>query len=217
MVNFRTVHGTDMTPWKKIPCLHGICYPHHHLHFNGRFPCTPPLASSVSRTSADKWHGLLSVRRSSHHPTNSVKALKKTHSTDPTHNWCQKKSSSGLYGARGDIRGRHTIQLGATPSGLISDPPPSSPVFTPNVLPATTLTIYPGLGQAPNMLACILRGLVHTQWLGAMENHSGLNLSSPTNRLRKGMGVAPFTLLFDVNIQRIDTRSPQNLHNCFLH
>jgi len=33
-------------------------------------------------------------------------------------------------GARGDIRGRHTaIQLGASPSGLISNPLPSSPYF----------------------------------------------------------------------------------------
>ena len=42
---------------------------------------------------------------------------------------CQKKSSSGLYGAREDNRDRHTIWLGATPSGLISDPPPSPPLF----------------------------------------------------------------------------------------
>jgi len=40
---------------------------------------------------------------------------------------CQKKSVSGLYGAREDSRGRHTDdQMGATPSGLISDTPPSS-------------------------------------------------------------------------------------------
>jgi len=33
----------------------------------------------------------------------------------------------------------------------------------PDALPATTLAIYPGLGQAPNMLACIPNGLVsHT-------------------------------------------------------
>ena len=41
---------------------------------------------------------------------------------------CQKKSSSGLYGARGDIRGRHTDNLaGCTPTGLVSDQPPPSP------------------------------------------------------------------------------------------
>jgi len=48
-----------------------------------------------------------------------------------------------------------TICLGATPSGLISDPSPSSPIFMPDAIPAATLPLYPGLGQAPNMLACI--------------------------------------------------------------
>ena len=41
-----------------------------------------------------------------------------------------------------------TVQLGATPSKLISEPPPSSSIFTPDALPAATLPIYPGLGQA---------------------------------------------------------------------
>jgi len=54
-----------------------------------------------------------------------------------------------------------TIQLGTTPSGLISCPPPQpSPIFMPDALPATTLPLYPGLGQAPNMLACIPSGMV---------------------------------------------------------
>jgi len=54
-----------------------------------------------------------------------------------------------------------TIWLGATRSGLVSDSPPSTPpIFTPDALPAATLPIYPGLGQAPNMLACIDSGLV---------------------------------------------------------
>jgi len=48
-----------------------------------------------------------------------------------------------------------TIRLCATPSRLISDPPPSSPIFMPEALCAATFPIYPGLGQAPNMLACI--------------------------------------------------------------
>jgi len=30
----------------------------------------------------------------------------------------------------------------------------------PDALPATTLPLYPGLGQAPNMLACIPSGIV---------------------------------------------------------
>jgi len=45
-----------------------------------------------------------------------------------------------------------TTQMGATSSGLISDPPPSSPIFMPDALPVATLPLYPGLGQAPNML-----------------------------------------------------------------
>jgi len=56
-----------------------------------------------------------------------------------------------------------TNQLGTTPSGLINNPPPSSPNFSPDALPAATLPIYPGLGQAPNMLACIPSGMVHPE------------------------------------------------------
>ena len=40
-----------------------------------------------------------------------------------------------------------TIWLGATPSRLISNPPPSSPIFMPDPLPAANLPVYPGLGQ----------------------------------------------------------------------
>jgi len=53
-----------------------------------------------------------------------------------------------------------TIWLGATPSGLISDPPPSSPIFTPDAFPAAGLPLYLGLGQAPSILACIASGVV---------------------------------------------------------
>jgi len=53
-----------------------------------------------------------------------------------------------------------TIQLGATASGLICNPPPSSPIFALDAIPAATLPLYPGLGQAPNMLACIPSGVV---------------------------------------------------------
>jgi len=48
-----------------------------------------------------------------------------------------------------------TIRLGATPSRPISDPPYSFPIFTLDALHAATLQIYPGLGQAQNMLACV--------------------------------------------------------------
>ena len=49
---------------------------------------------------------------------------------------------------QGRITDTPTVQLGATPSELVSDPPPSSPIFTLDALPAATLPIYPGLGQA---------------------------------------------------------------------
>jgi len=52
--------------------------------------------------------------------------------------------------------------MGATPSGLLSDPPPSIPIFMLDALPATTLPLYAGLGQAPNMLVCIPSGVVQT-------------------------------------------------------
>ena len=41
-----------------------------------------------------------------------------------------------------------TIWLDATPSRLMNDPPPSSPILMLDALPAATLPIYPGLGQA---------------------------------------------------------------------
>jgi len=57
-----------------------------------------------------------------------------------------------------------TIRLGTTPSRLISNSPPSSPHFYAGCPSCRNPPIYPGLGQAPNMLACIPSGLVHTQW-----------------------------------------------------
>ena len=75
---------------------------------------------------------------------------------------CQKKKLLLDFMVQGGISDADTptIRLGATPSGLISDPPPSSPIFTLDALPAATLPIYPGFGQVPNMLACIPSGLV---------------------------------------------------------
>jgi len=46
--------------------------------------------------------------------------------------------------------GHHSIRTNQRPTSLI--PPP---IFMPDALPAATLPIYLGLGQAPNMLACI--------------------------------------------------------------
>jgi len=48
----------------------------------------------------------------------------------------------------------HPIQTNWCPTSTIST------IFTPDALPDTTLPIYPGLEQAPNMLACIPSGLV---------------------------------------------------------
>jgi len=53
-----------------------------------------------------------------------------------------------------------TIRMGDTPSRLICDPPPSSPIFMLYAVPAITLPIYPGVGHAPNILVCIPSGLV---------------------------------------------------------
>ena len=70
--------------------------------------------------------------------------------------WCQKKIFLWTFMVQGRITEADTltIRLGATPFGLISDPPPTSPIFMPDALPATTLPLYPGLGQSPNMLVC---------------------------------------------------------------
>jgi len=53
-----------------------------------------------------------------------------------------------------------TVQVDATPFELRVSPPPQPPIFTPDALPAATLTICPGLGQAP-----IYAGL-HKWWFG---------------------------------------------------
>ena len=72
---------------------------------------------------------------------------------------CQKKSS-GLDGAREDNRSRHTnnparrcsIRTNQRPTSIIPL------IFMPDALPAAAPPIYSGLGQAPNMLACIPSG-----------------------------------------------------------
>jgi len=52
-------------------------------------------------------------------------------------------------------------RLTATPSRLIDASTSAIPtIFMLDALPCTTLAIYPGLGQATNMLACIPGGLV---------------------------------------------------------
>jgi len=67
-----------------------------------------------------------------------------------------------FYGAGQDDRGRHTDH----PDGRHSIWTKSAthlhhpPIFTPDALPAAILPIYPGLGQAPNVPACIPSGVV---------------------------------------------------------
>jgi len=71
---------------------------------------------------------------------------------------CQKKTSSGFYDAREDNRGRHTDH----PAGCHSIQATHlrhSPFFTLDASTAS-LPLYPGLGQAPNMLACVPSGVV---------------------------------------------------------
>ena len=65
-----------------------------------------------------------------------------------------------MNGAREDNRGRYTDSpAGRHLSKLISEPPPLSPIFTPDALPAATLSIYPGLEQAQEYAG------LHTPWL----------------------------------------------------
>jgi len=56
-----------------------------------------------------------------------------------------------------DNRGNrtHTLRLDTTASGPSMPSPPSSPQFY-----AATLPIYPGLGQAPNLVHFIPGGLI---------------------------------------------------------
>jgi len=51
-------------------------------------------------------------------------------------------------------------QLDANSLGSPVIPSHYPQIFTPDALPATTIQIYSGLGQAQNMLACISHGLV---------------------------------------------------------
>jgi len=67
-----------------------------------------------------------------------------------------RKNLLSFYGAREDNRGRHTDHPDGSHSIWTNQRPTSLiPIFTPDALPATTVPLYPGLGQAPNMLACI--------------------------------------------------------------
>jgi len=62
-----------------------------------------------------------------------------------------------FYDATGDNKGRHTDNPTGRHSIWTNQRPTSisPPIFMRDALPAATLPLYPGLGQAPNMLACI--------------------------------------------------------------
>ena len=72
--------------------------------------------------------------------------------------------SSGFYGAREDNRGRLTDSKAGRHPNRTNQWPTSiiPPIIMPDALPTATLPIYPGLGQAPNMLDCIPSGLFMT-------------------------------------------------------
>jgi len=62
----------------------------------------------------------------------------------------RRKSSSRINGARGDIRGKHTDNPDGRHSIQTNHWPTSNiPIFTLDALPAASLPIYSGLGQAP--------------------------------------------------------------------
>jgi len=63
-----------------------------------------------------------------------------------------------------------TIRLGATPSELISDPPPSPPTFMPDGLPATTLRINPEFGAGTKYTGLYTQWLDCIQWFGSTAN-----------------------------------------------
>jgi len=61
-----------------------------------------------------------------------------------------------------------TTRMEAIPSKLIGDSTSAIPIiFMLDALPGTTLPIYPGLGQAPNMLPSITSGLLF--WLSHLK------------------------------------------------
>ena len=63
-----------------------------------------------------------------------------------------------------DNRGRHTNSPDGLPPFQTNLCPISAipTIFMSDAFPGTTIPIYPGLGQAPNMLACIPCGLVYS-------------------------------------------------------
>jgi len=89
-----------------------------------------------------------------------------------------------------------TIRLDATPSRPSMLPPPS---FMTDALPVATLPIYPGLGQAMNMLDCIhggfVRRLINTNKISSLWK----TISSEKNIFH------PVTLkIYDLDLHKLD-------------
>jgi len=71
----------------------------------------------------------------------------------------------------------------ATPTRLTGAPISAIlTIFTPDALPGTTLPIYPGLGQAPNMLACTPSGLVNHKIIKATKIRRMYRTQGGTNQ-----------------------------------
>ena len=120
----------------------------------------------------------LQARCPSCHPTNSIKALKAITHNHFTALWTlsgttqvsqyQKEHFAifWIFWTKMKITqaDASTIWMDCHPIQTNWCPHLCHPHFMQDALPYTTLPIYPGLGQAPNMLACIPSGLVHTRW-----------------------------------------------------
>jgi len=153
---------------------------YHHVHFNSHFSDEPGLARSPSdlflcvfwnRSIGDKWHmfvGWLSFisLKQQHQSTE-----RNTEHTDPNlwhegllkaiHSLCCMSNithAQPFYGpffcdCPGALVPEEIFFWTLIRSRHADNQWPSSPIFMPDALPATTLPTYRGLGQAPNMLA----------------------------------------------------------------
>ena len=77
-----------------------------------------------------------------------------------------------------DNRSRHIDHPAGCHSIRTNQQP--TPIFTPDALPAATVPLYPGLGQATNKLACIPSGVVCSRRETLVINDTGCLWSSFT-------------------------------------
>jgi len=169
----QTSSGDSVTAW--------VCFCLQIFEFQAVIPSDHCLLLCVKRCLTAVTEGFFYMHRISlvrvHYRIQSTHTHTQPFSRTTWVSWSQKNKLLDLR-VQGKIAeaDTSTIQLNATPSGLISGPSPSSPIFTLDALPATTLPIYPSLGQAPNMLACILsdfRALwyirIQVMWYGTIH------------------------------------------------